>query len=69
MLEHRPVFRKLKIYWRGRQHMIDHYKLQVAQSELAIAACLGDGELWERAMKKLSIAIGLPWYRRNTVTH
>ncbi|ECI4011474.1 host cell division inhibitory peptide Kil [Salmonella enterica subsp. salamae] len=49
--------------------MIDHYKLQVAQSELAIAACLGDGELWEQAMKKLSIAIGLPWYRRNTVTH
>ncbi|EIX3734854.1 host cell division inhibitory peptide Kil, partial [Salmonella enterica] len=44
-------------------------KLQVAQSELAIAACLGDGELWERAMKKLSIAIGLPWYRRNTTTH
>lgn len=24
--------------------MIDHYKLQVAQGELAIAACLGDGE-------------------------
>ncbi|EBE4456471.1 host cell division inhibitory peptide Kil, partial [Salmonella enterica] len=22
-----------------------------------------------RAMKKLSIAIGLPWYRRNTTTH
>ncbi|ENB2030598.1 host cell division inhibitory peptide Kil [Salmonella enterica] len=40
----------------------------VSQSELAIAACLGDGELWERAMKKLSIAIGLPWYRRNIVT-
>ncbi|ECC9660388.1 host cell division inhibitory peptide Kil [Salmonella enterica subsp. enterica] len=49
--------------------MIDHYKLQVALSELAIAACLGDGELWERAMKKMSIAIGLPWYRRNIGTH
>lgn len=44
--------------------MIDHYKLQVAQGELAIAVFLADGELWERAMKKLSIAIGLPWHRR-----
>ena len=51
--------------------MIDHYLLRVAQGELAIAVFLGDGKLWERAMKKMKIALGLPWYKRqgSNLTH
>ncbi|OWF73990.1 protein kil [Yersinia frederiksenii] len=44
--------------------MINHYLLRVAQGELAIAVFLGDGELWQRAMNKMNIAINLPWYRK-----
>jgi len=44
--------------------MFDRYLLQVAQGELAIAVCLGDGALWQRAMQKMKTAINAPWYRR-----
>lgn len=44
--------------------MINHYLLRVAQGELAIAVFLGDGELWERAMNKIKIALGSPWHKR-----
>lgn len=44
--------------------MINRYLLEVAQGELAIAVCLGDGKLWQRAMQKMKTAINAPWYRR-----
>jgi len=44
--------------------MINRYLLEVAQGELAIAVCLGDGALWQRAMQKMKVAINSPWYRR-----
>lgn len=44
--------------------MINQYLLKVAQGELAIAVCIGDGELWQRAMMKIKLAIGSPWHKR-----
>lgn len=44
--------------------MINHYLLQVAQGELAIAIYLGDGKLWERAKAKMRVAMGTPRYKR-----
>lgn len=51
--------------------MIDHYLRRVAQGESAIAVFLGDRELWQRAMNKMKIALGLPWYKRqgSNLTH
>lgn len=46
--------------------MINHYLLRVAQGELAIAVFLGDGELRQRAMNKMKIAINFPWYRKES---
>lgn len=43
---------------------INHYLLQVAQSELVIAQFLGDGALWQRAMAKMRVAMGTPRYKR-----
>lgn len=43
---------------------INHYLLQVAQGELAIAHVLGDGKLWQRAMEKMRVAMGIPRYKR-----
>ncbi|EFJ8857274.1 host cell division inhibitory peptide Kil [Escherichia coli] len=44
--------------------MINQYLLEVAQSKLAIAHCIGDGKLWDRAMKDMKQAIGFPWYEK-----
>lgn len=44
--------------------MINRYLLEVAQGEMAIAVYLGDGNLWQRAMQKMKVAINSPWYRR-----
>lgn len=44
--------------------MINSYLLKVAQGEMAIAICLGDGLLWQRAMEKMRVAMGTPRYKR-----
>ncbi|EEQ5902641.1 host cell division inhibitory peptide Kil [Escherichia coli O170:H18] len=44
--------------------MINQYLLKVAQSKLAIAQCIGDSNLWNRAMNDMKQAIGSPWYRK-----
>ncbi|EOW6668683.1 hypothetical protein ACOZZR_004197, partial [Cronobacter sakazakii] len=42
---------------------MDLYKLQVAQSKLAIAHFIGDGEMWQQALMQIKQAIGANWYK------
>lgn len=45
-------------------NVINHYTLRCAQSKAAIAAFIGDGNMWLEAHSAMKKACGYPLYRR-----